>query len=147
MIRRTFIFLLLSSLLVLACELSASQEQELNRQSGLYLRAVRTESIISVVAMTHPKVVRYAQQKGDAYFRDFFSNDKIGSWNLYGTPVVNQVKKKGRRLEVHYLMEGEGEKKGALVAISEDEGLHWFFVPKKIYMNKNVAPGLVRLLK
>lgn len=150
---RIFSCLILILLLVFSCTLSASQEQELNKQTGVYLDAVEKNTSLLVIAKTHPAFVRYARDKGTDYFKTVFdasNQEQI----VFSNPVMKEVKisEKG---EIHVLYEIEkeyfdsGETKDAtvkLVAISEDDGKTWFFLEYPLYRNRSICKDIPRLI-
>ena len=144
---------LLSVILLGACSLSALQEQELNRQTGIYLDAHERNAILIVVSKTHPSFVKYAKSKGGTYFKSVFENE--GTEELvFINPVIEQIKSEREKLQVLYEVEkvyiknGENHRnKTKFVALSEDEGKTWYFLDYPTYVNKKICRDIPRLLK
>ena len=138
-------------LLLAGCTLTASQETALNRQTNLYLKALNEGAVLYAVSRTHPCYVSYAKEKGDAFFTRTFAPAKISEYG-YTSPSVEKIEKKKGHIHVQfsivsytYYGTAEGEK-DQLIAISEDEGKTWFFMPFSIYKNKQVCRDLLRIL-
>lgn len=145
-----YIFL---AVLVGACSLSASQEQELNKQTGIYLDAHERNAILVVVSKTHPSFVKYAKSKGGSYFKSVFENDQMEEL-VYINPMIEKIRNKGDHLQVLYKVEKEyirnGENhrdKSNFVALSDDDGKTWYFLDYATYANKKICREIPRLLK
>ena len=136
-------------LLMAACTLNATQEQALNNGIRLYLKATNEGSILLVASKTHPAFVKYARSKGIDFFKATFKSEEA---NEYATSnfTIKETKAKGD--QIHVLFEAVTEDyfstpvKKQFVAISENDGVSWFFMPYKDYQNKKICKELVRLL-
>ncbi|MES2589527.1 MAG: hypothetical protein V4622_11160 [Bacteroidota bacterium] len=146
-----YIFL---SLICTCCTLSASQEQSLNKNLGLYLQALEKKSILVQVSMYHPEFVHYIKDKGTAYFKEVFSANENEIDLLFLDPKIVKIETKDDKIHVLYkvrkefLIEGENRvEELEFVAISEDDGENWYFVNYKMYLNKNICKKVPRLIK
>lgn len=138
--------------LFVACSMSATQEQELNKQTGIYLDAIEKQSYLLIVAKTHPGFVKYAKDKGDDYFKSAFENTNEEEI-IFSNPIMEQVQSDANDIQVlysidkEYIYKGENEKQTIqLIAISEDEGKTWFFLNPAAYKNKKIKFTFPRLL-
>ncbi|MCE3295868.1 MAG: hypothetical protein K0R65_1582 [Crocinitomicaceae bacterium] len=144
---------LLSLILLGACSLSASQEQELNKQTGIYLDAQERNALLVVVSKTHPSFVRYAKSKGESYFKNVFENE-AGEELVFINPMIRKIESKGDHLQVlyevekEYIQNGENHRNSSrFVALSDDEGKTWYFLDHATYANKKICRDIPRLLK
>ncbi len=147
------LFYSLFVLLLGACSLSASQEQELNKQTGLYLDAYERNSVLVIVSKTHPSFVKYAKSKGMAYFKSVFENENREEL-VYINPVIQEIQRKDDYIQVlyevdnEYIQNGENQhKKSRFVALSDDDGKNWYFLNYATYSNKKICKDIPRLLK
>jgi hypothetical protein len=144
---------LLSLVLLGACSLSASQEQELNKQTGIYLDAHERAAILVVVSKTHPSFVKYAKSKGGNYFKSVFENEGMEEL-VYINPVIEKIQSQEDYLQVlyevekEYIRNGENHRdKSRFVALSADDGKTWYFLDYATYANKKICRDIPRLLK
>lgn len=135
-----------------ACTLSASQEQALNKQTGMYLNALENKSILSIVSMTHPSFVKHVKSKGQEYFKQVFG-DTSEEELLYIDPKIDQIVEDKGEIHVLYVIEKEFIKHGEnheteskIVAISKDDGQHWFYLSYSVYRNTNICKDIPRLI-
>ena len=150
-------FLLFSGLflMLVSCNLTATQEQNLNEQTGRYLNALKSKSVLAIVALTYPPYVKHIQSQGDEYFKKSFSVKPWESELEFTQSKIQEIKSEGKSIHVHYLVEKEyiyddDEFKNSpyeFVAISEDDGSHWFFLKYRVYRDKNICKELKRLIK
>ncbi|MFN5418662.1 MAG: hypothetical protein ACK5B9_16500 [Flavobacteriia bacterium] len=148
-----FLYFLFLSVLVASCSLSASQEQELNKQMGLFLDAKEKNTVLLIVSKTHPSYVKYAKSKGNFYFKEAFQEKDVEDL-VYIDPIILQIESEGDKIHVlyeierEYILNGENkEEKIKIVALSEDDGVNWYFLNYGAYMNKNICKDITRLLK
>lgn len=141
-------------LILIGCTLSASQEQKLNYQTGLYLNALENKSVISTVAFNHPSFVKYVKSRGNDYFKSTFSFREEEDDIVFIDPQIKQMESEGKHIQVlysvakEYMYHGENREDSLhFVALTEDRGSHWFFLNYRVYRNKNICPDIKRLLK
>ena len=135
------------------CSLSASQEQALNKQTGLYLNALNEGPVLAVIAKTHPEFVRYTRNQGADHFRAVFQ--PTGPQDVvYSDPVILQTRSSEKQIHVLYRVQCESFLDGEFrqdqvrfVAISSNDGKTWFYIPYPVYQDKKQCPGLQRILK
>jgi hypothetical protein len=132
--------------------MTATQEQELNKQTGIYLDAIEKESYLLVVAKTHPDFVKYAKEKGDDYFKSAFENNGEEQV-IFSNPIMEQVQSDDDDIQVlysvdkEYILKGESEKQTIkMVALSQDNGKTWFFLNPAAYKNKKIKYTFPKLL-
>lgn len=140
-------------LFLVGCSLSASQEQELNKQTGIYLDAKEKNTILMLVAKTHPSYVKYAKSKGDDYFKTTFQEHGLEEL-IYIDPRIIQVESKDDKIHVLYEIDKEYIKNGEnhhdtakFFAISEDDGLTWYYLNYAVYTNHKICLDIPRLIK
>lgn len=146
------ILYLISVILLGACSLSASQEQELNRQTGIYLDALERNALLVMVSKTHPSFVRYAKSKGNDYFKNVFEN-KSSEELVFINPVIREIQNRNGHIQVLYEVEKEYIENGEnhrdtsrFIALSGDDGKTWYFLDYATYKNKKICRDIPRLL-
>jgi hypothetical protein len=137
-------------LLLFSCSLSATQETNFNTQSAAYLKAVNSGFMLKVVSKTHPSYVKYIKSKGDQIFQKTFSKNNLGKDRITHIEI-RQIKQKEQRIQIAFISETKDAFKQTIerkpyVAISENNGLDWFFVPYKIWKNKSILLNVNKLL-
>lgn len=146
-------FILLLILLV-GCSLNADQESALNKAVSSYMNACNTGAVLSYVSFTHPDVVRHYRAQGDSTFQKRFTLvtvDDGGTFLQDGT--IREIQSKENQIHVLYeflivksrLFVETAEEKN-IVAISEDNGVTWFFADEKDYKNEEIFKSNERLL-
>lgn len=136
-------------LFMAACTLNATQEQSLSNGIRLYLKAVNEGSILIVASKTHPAFVKYARNKGVDFFKETFKSDEANQYAIANFTIKETEKKQA---VIHVLFEAQNEDfysksaKKKFVAISENNGISWFFIPYKDYQNKHICKELIRIL-
>lgn len=140
-------------LFLVGCSLSASQEQELNRQTGIYLDAKEKNSILMIVAKTHPSFVKYAKTKGDEYFQTTFKEHGLEEL-IYIDPRIMKIESVDDKIHVLYEIDKEYIKNGEnhhdtakFLAISDDDGLTWYYLNYGVYTNEKICLDIPRLIK
>lgn len=142
-------------LLLVQCTLSARQEQALNTALGKYIQARNECLTTGLVGFTHPALVKDFQQAGDSLFSRKF--DCINNPEYYYTiqnATLRSTTTEGEHIQVLYEFDGYGEKEDEykkrnfkLVAVSENNGTNWFFIPWTDYDNDTLCKSVKRLLK
>lgn len=140
-------------LILVGCTLSASQEKKLNYQLGLYLNALENKSVMNIVAFNYPSYVKYVKSKGNDYFKSTFSVGDEEEDIVFTDPKIEAMDSEGDWIEVLYAVDKEyilhGESKRSthrFVAVTNDDGEHWFFLNYSVYRNKNICKDVKRLL-
>lgn len=148
-----YFFLFSTLLLLFSCSLSASQEQELSKQTGIYLDAKEKKSILVIVSKTHPSFVKYVKSKGSDYFQKVFEEEDLEDL-IFIDPIIEKIETKNSKIHVLYNVKKEYIKNGEnkvdelkFVAISEDDGENWFFLNNSVYKNKKICKDIERLIK
>ncbi len=137
-------------LVLFSCSLTATQETNFNAQSASYLKAVNGGVMLKVITKTHPSYVKHMKAKGDEIFMKTFSKKNIRKERVSNIEV-RQIKKKDYSIQIAFMAESkdyfnETIDRKPYVAISENNGLDWYFVPYKIWKNKGIYLKVRRLL-
>lgn len=137
-------------LLLFSCSLTATQESNFNAQTASYLKAVNSGLMLKVVTKTHPSYVKYIKNKGDQIFQKTFSKNNLGKDGISNIEV-RQIKQKEHRIQIAFMAEtkdafNETIERKPYVAISENNGLDWCFVPYEIWKNKSILLNVSKIL-
>jgi hypothetical protein len=129
-------------LLLFSCSLTATQETNFNTQTADYLKAVNSGLMLKVVTKTHPSYVKYIKNKGDEIFQKTFSKKNLGKDGISNIEI-RQIKQKDYSIQIAFMSEtkdafNETIERKPYVAISENNGLDWCFVPYEIWKNKSI---------
>ena len=149
--KSTLSFLLL--LILVACTLNANQEASLTSSTNDFLKARKEGMQLAYISMIHPSLVRAYKDQGDSIFLKKF--ELVSVDNYLDEPILKTVKKEN--LTIHALYEFKviqtgwieveiTQKNTSYVAISEDNGKTWFFIPKSDYDNKDIVKDIKRLI-
>ncbi|MCH2224981.1 MAG: hypothetical protein MK066_09460 [Crocinitomicaceae bacterium] len=147
-----YIFILL---LITSCSLNADQEASLNKAMSAYVNAHNGGSVVAFVAMTHPNAVAYYRENGDEAFEEKFSlpsSDDGGDYLQDGT-VKEVVSENGNiHVKYHFLsVEDRFYETKALemiiMAVSDDNGISWFFIDEDDYRNEDIIQKTDRLIE
>lgn len=147
---RNLLFFLVSTTILGACTLSATQEKKLNESLSAYINARNECLVVSYVAFTYPEIVMNYRSQSDSVFKAAFD---CNSDTLYlQDPIVRSTLKERETIHVKYDLDvfnkNTGERlkeKHTLYAISEDSGNSWFFMNNKEYVDKTMLPNFKRL--
>jgi len=129
-------------IVLFSCSLTATQETNFNTQSAAYLKAVNSGLVLQVITKTHPSYVKYIKNKGDEIFQKTFSKNNLGKDGISNIEI-RQIKQKDYSIQIAFMSEtkdafSETIERKAYVAISENNGLDWCFVPYEIWKNKTI---------
>lgn len=134
------------------CTLNASQEARLNKSVSNYTAAINKCQVTGIVGFTHPKVVKYYRDLGDSTFIAHFSCDPTNNTRITNSTLRKTASKND---EIHALFNFDvyninntriSNKEYQLVAISENNGENWFFIPYQEYQNLANELNLNQLL-
>ncbi len=147
-------FIGLLFLLLAACTLSASQEASLQKAMSSYIAAHNNGAVMTYVGFTHPSVVGFYRDKGDAVFRQHFELfDQENGGDFLQDGNIQKIETKGNTIHVHYIFDSyevrgldERFTKVEMIAISIDEGKTWFFANRRDYMNDSIFNPTERLI-
>jgi hypothetical protein len=133
-----------------SCSLTATQETNFNTQSAAYLKAVNSGLMLKVVTKTHPSYVKYIKTKGDEIFQKTFSKKNLGKDRI-SSIEIRQIKQKNYNIQIAFIAQtkdnyNETIERKPYVAISENNGLDWCFIPYKIWKNKSIFLNVNKLL-
>lgn len=149
--KKIFFFLLL---IISACSLTGNQEQALNRAVTSYVDARNDAVLLSYVAFTHPNVVAYYKDKGDSLFLNKFNLNEEHNWMYIQDGNQKLIEKSSNNIHVKYSFIASNEfefdngvKEIFILAISNDNGVNWFFVDEEDYTNNNIISEKDRLIK
>jgi hypothetical protein len=133
----------------MACGLNANQEKSLNMAVSKYLFAVNSDLKLSLASYTHPSVLNFYKGKGHEEFKKLFLKEE----KIWTDAVVGEMafEKKFIQVELKIALKKDEysspEKNRLLIyALSEDNGLSWFFV-KGIDYNCQNCGNFQRLIK
>ena len=106
--------------------------------------------MLKVVTKTHPSYVKYIKNKGDEIFQKTFSKNNLGKDGISNIEI-RQIKQKNYSIQIAFMAEtkdafNETIERKPYVAISENNGLDWYFVPYKIWKNKSILLTINKLL-
>jgi len=140
--------------LLFGCTFSADQEAALNSSLARYIQARNECQVVGLVGFTYPELVRDFKSQGDSVFQHQFDCDKNPDYfNIIQNATLRTTSKENESIHVLYdfdeYNEGDGtffKRAFELVAISENDGVNWFFIPWKEYYDKNQCKNLKRLI-
>lgn len=136
-----------------ACTLSANQEATLSTATNDFLKARKQGMQLAYVSMFHPSLVRAYKDQGDSVFLKKFEITSVD--NYLDEPILITVKSKKetihalyefRVIQTGWIEEEIKQQNTSFVAISDDNGETWFYMPKEDYDNKEIAKDVKRLL-
>jgi len=147
------IYFILIVLILGACTLNANQEAILTTATNDFLKARKQGMQLAYISMIHPSLVRAYKDQGDSVFLKKFEIKSVD--NYLDEPILRTIKSKNSSIHALYefrvIQSGWSEEKftqknTSYVAISEDDGRTWFYMPKEDYDNKDIAKDVIRLL-
>ena len=147
------VFYVLLLLILGACTLNATQEATLTSTTNDFLKARKEGMQLAYISMIHPSLVKAYKDQGDSVFLAKFELNSVD--NYLDEPILRTVKKENstihalyefRVIQTGWLEEEITQKNTTYVAISDDNGKTWFFMPKSDYDNKDIAKDIERLL-
>ena len=140
----THLFLLctLSVILFHACTLNSTQETALNQHLSHYLNAKKNCSGVGLAGFSHPEYVKEVKDLGDSTFQTTFTcNEKYRGFTFDAT--LRKSASKGDVIQIYYQLDAYNPNSGermkrveTIVALSDDDGKKWYFVPKDVYNDK-----------
>lgn len=148
---KNFLLLIIIFLLAGSCILSATQEKKLNDALSTYVNARNECMVVSYVAFTYPELVKKYKEQGDSVFKAAFdcNNDTL----YLQDPTIRNTVKNGKEIHVQYDLDVFNRntqqrlpEKHQIYAVSEDAGMSWFFIDKKVYVDKSLLRNFERLL-
>ena len=130
-------FLLSLLTFLVACTLSADQEASLNSSVARYIKARNECQVVGLVGFTYPELVKDYKSLGDSVFQyNFDCEENVEYINLIQNPTLRSTSKEGKTIHVLYDFDEYNEEDDKfyprafeLVAISENDGVNWFFIP------------------
>jgi hypothetical protein len=139
----------------MGCSLNATQEASLNNAVLTYVESHNTGAVMKFVSIIHPKVVEFYEGEGDEAFKrkfELFPQMDGGDYIQDGT--VWEIETKGKSIHARYTFlsvedsyENFNPAEVEVIAISEDQGVTWFFVDGKDYKNDAIFNDNFRLLE
>ncbi len=137
-----------------ACNLTAEQEASLNSSLSKYIKARNECQVVGLVGFTHPDLVSDYKSLGDSIFQHKFDCDKnVEYFNEINNATLRSTAKVGESIHILYdFDETNPESSKAtrrsfeLVAISENDGKNWFFIPWRDYSDPKNCKKLKRLI-
>lgn len=150
---KSSLFFLLVFMFLHACQLSSTQEKNLNTACNRYLAAREKCMFLSIVASTQADFVKYYKEKGDTIFLQKFDCQESVNVFTIADPTLKEIKKHNEQIHVLYeckfLNYGIEEKDSTFdfVAISSNNGESWFFTELQDYKDKQIAKNFQRLIK
>lgn len=139
---------------LVACTLTADQEASLNSSVSRYIQARNECQVVGLVGFTHPELVKDFKSQGDSVFQQKFDcKDNPDYFNLIQNPTLRSTVKEGKTIHVLYDFDEYNQEDDVLsrrafelVAISDNDGENWFFMPWKNYADKSQCKNLKRLI-
>jgi hypothetical protein len=104
--KKTVLFSLIL-LIIFSCSLSARQEQTLNKNLVLYIKAFEEQNPLVQVSFTHPEFVKYINSKGDTYFKQIFSPNLEEEYLQVLDPVMKKVVESDDQIHVLFELKKE----------------------------------------
>jgi len=145
-----FIFLFILG----ACSLSPDQETSLNKAMTMYVNARNEGGVMACVAYTLPAAVAHYTAMGDSVFKARYDLSSVNDNPFLKDGTIVEIESDGSRLHVKYnflslapLYSDERSKEVYLFAISEDDGVSWFFIDEEDYFDTNIIKEKDRLIK
>lgn len=139
----------------MGCSLNSTQEAALNNAVLSYVESHNGGAVMKFVSITHPNVVAYYKGMGDDAFKrkfELFSQLDGGDYIQDGT--VWEIETEGKTIHARYTFLSVEETYDLfnsteieVIAISEDNGVTWFFVDATDYKNDSVFKDDFRLLE
>lgn len=139
----------------MGCSLNATQEGALNNAVLSYVESHNAGAVMKFVSIIHPNVVDYYEDQGDEAFKqkfELFSQFEGGDFIQDGS--VWEIETKGNTIHARYTFLSIEENFDAfnsteieVIAISDDNGLTWFFVDASDYKNDAIFEKDFRLLE
>lgn len=146
---KVYFLLFLSFLFLFSCGLNSSQEKSLNMASAKYIFAVNEDLKLSRASYMHPSVLKYYKEKGPIEFKKLFSKEDM----IWTDAVIGKIKSNGKILQVELKIALKKDQYAvpekeriSLYALSDDDGLSWFFVEERDYKCKECG-NFQRLMK
>lgn len=141
-------------ILFFQCTLSAKQEATLNSALSKYIIARNDCQVVGLVGFTYPELVKEYKQISDSVFQYNFDCDKNPAYYYaIQNATLRSTSKENSSIHVLYEFDGYGEKEDEyqkrnfkLVAISENNGENWYFLPWTEYINQALCKNLKRLI-
>lgn len=136
-----------------SCTLNSTQEATLNNALSTYVNAHNNGAVLSYVGVIYPPAVAYYKDQGDSTFHYKFDlsaeseRPLLTDGTILGTKKENQsIHVKYRFAQLHDVFEGDSEYK-IHYAITEDDGVNWFFLQEMDYLNDTIMSLEKRLFK
>lgn len=137
------------------CTLSAKQEAALNSSLAKYIHARNDCELVGLVGFTYPELVKQYKDAGDSLFQYKFNCEENPEYYYaIQNATLRSTVKENNEIQVLYEFDGYGEKEDEykkrnfeLIAISENNGENWFFIPMTDYKNDTLCKGLTRRIE
>lgn len=141
-------------MLFVQCTLTAKQEASLNSGLAKYIHARNDCELVGLVGFTYPELVKDFKVSGDSSFQYKFDCEKNPEYYYaIKNATLRSTVKEGNEIQVLYEFDGYGERDDEfqkrnfeLIAISENDGENWFFIPMAYYKNDSFCKNLKRLI-
>ena len=129
-----------------SCALSGDQESTLNSAVNSFVDARNNGVLLSYVAYTHPNAVAYYKDQGDSLFVEKFDLSSEENSMYLQDGNIREIKSEGSVIHVKYDFLGiidEYDKQSGvevtIYAISNDDGVTWFFMDASDYENVKIV--------
>lgn len=151
---KTFVICFPLLFLLVQCTLSAQQEAALNSSLSKYIMARNDCQVVGLVGFTYPELVKDFKNVSDSAFQYKFDCDKNQDYYFaIQNATLRSTSKSNSNIHVLYEFDGYGERNDEfqkrnfkLVAISENDGENWFFMPWTDYTNDTLCKNFKRLI-
>lgn len=139
--------------ILFSCTLNSTQETALNQHLSHYLTAKKQCSGVGMAGFSHPEYVKEVKEQGDSIFQATFSCKENKKGLIYDA-TLRKSNSKGDNIQIYYQLDtynpntGERQKRvESIVALSDDDGKTWFFMPTSVYKDKNTVKSVERLIE
>lgn len=118
-----------------------------------YINSRNNGAVMSYVGYTHPNVVAFYKSAGDSIFKANFDLSNEEERPFYQDGIIKSIESKGKTIHVKYEFKKIESENYFLdvadivvIAISEDDGVTWFFIDEKDYLNDKIISKKDRLV-
>ncbi len=128
--------LFLTLIITFSCSLNAEQEQNLNKAISFFFLSINRDLKLSIAASTHPLILRELKKESDEKLKSYLKPKQY----IWTDAIIGKSKTNGAILHIQLKVAMinkdtyvKTSNRLRLYAISEDNGMNWYFVDYKIY--------------
>ncbi|MCO5260962.1 MAG: hypothetical protein M9916_12535 [Crocinitomicaceae bacterium] len=141
------------AIVLVSCTLNAEQETSLNQHLGKYIKAKNNCMLVGIIGFTYPQYVRELKEQGDSIFLQTIDCTQDNKNKQLYDPIIRSSAKDGNNIHVYCELKIEATKNEKsteelykTIAISEDKGKTWYFIPFEVYQDKQHCKAMKRLI-